>query len=383
MTDSLDVILQQALESTGLAGLSAMAATREGVLHAGAAGFRDASAGAPMDTDSVGRIASMTKAITSVAALRCVERGLLTLDDPICDVLPELTEPMVFERFGVDSRPILHPATTAVTLRHLLTHTAGYGYSMWNQPLGHMQTTLGFSRIPASSEELRRVPLLFEPGTAWNYGINTDIVGRAVEVVSGKRLEQVFREEITGPLGMTDTMFVTGPEQEARRIVHQQRTADGSVFDNPMPVATTEAFMAGGGGLQGTARDYLIFLQALLAGGGSLLGPEMFAELVRPQTGDLNLVPMLSAMPELSFDVSLYPQMALKWSLGFMVNTETTPEGRSAGSLSWGGLHNTYYWLDLNRGVCGVFFAQMLPFADPAVLEVFAAYEAAVYRELG
>lgn len=383
MTSRIDAVLLSALQTTGLPGLVAMAATRDGIIHAKAVGFRDADSGAPMQLDSVAWIASMTKAITSVAALRCVERGLLTLDDPICDVLPELSEPMVFERFGIDARPILHPATKPVTLRHLLTHTSGYGYDTWNQPLGHIQISLGIPRIPTSSDELRRVPLLFEPGTMWNYGINLEITGRAIEVVSGKTLEAFLHEEIFSPLGMADTSFVTGPEQEARRIVAQKRDPSGVLTRWDYPPPSSLPYMGGGGGLQSTPQDYMKFLQALLLGGGALLGPEMFAELTLAQTGDIKVVPMLSTVPASSNDVALYPEMALRWSLGFMVNEEQTAEGRGAGGLAWAGLCNTYYWLDLARGVCGVFFAQLLPFADPATLVAFRAYEAAVYAEIG
>lgn len=379
MNAGIDAVLRATLAASKLPGLAAMAATRDGILHAGAVGER--SPGEPMTLDSVARIASMTKAITSVVALRLVERGLLTLDDPICDVLPELVEPMVFERFGIDGRAILHKATVSITLRQLLTHTAGYGYDTWNQPLAHLNTSLGIARIPTSAEELRQVPLLFEPGTHWNYGINTDIVGRACEVVSGLRLDALIEAEITGPLGMVDTMFVTTPSQEARRITIQRRLPDGTLRAAPMVVPDHLPFMAGGGGLHSTAADYMKFLQAILS--GSILGPAMFDEMTRPQTGDINMVPMLAAVPEMSCDVHLYPDMEVKWSLGFMMNMQQTAEGRSAGSLAWAGLCNSYYWVDLRRGVCGVFMAQVLPFADPATLGAFAAYEAAVYRSLG
>ncbi len=382
MSTRIDDVLRQAMGAAGLPGVVAMAATRDGIIHTGVFGLRDPEAGAPLALDSVCRIASMTKAITSVAALRLVERGLLDLDDPICDVLPELTEPMVFERFGVDSRPILHPATTPITLRHLLTHTSGYGYDTWNQPLGHIQMSLALPRVPTNSDELRRMPLMFEPGTTWNYGISTDIVGRACEVVTGKTLDVVLREEVLGPLGMSDTSFMPGPAEEARRFVVHRRGEDGAITPTSTPVPQAMPFLSGGGGLHSTAPDYLKFAQAILAGGGGLLGPEMFAELVRAQTGDINVVPMISSVPAMSNDVVMYPEQALKWSLGFMVNTEATAEGRSAGSLAWAGLCNSYYWIDLERGVCGVFMAQLLPFADPATLDAFRAYEAAVYNSL-
>ena len=374
----IDEALQAGVMAAGLPGAVAIAATADGILHAVTIGER--AADEAMGLDSVARIASMTKAITSVLALRLVERGLLTLDDPICDILPELTEPMVFERFGIDSRPILNPAGTPITLRHLLTHTAGYGYDTWNQPLGHLQASLGLPRIPTDADELRRVPLLFEPGTQWNYGINTDIVGLACEAVTGRRLDELVRDEITGPLGMRDTMFVTGPEQEARRITVRQRQPDGTLERIVLNQPESLAFMAGGGGLHSTAADYIRFLQAILR--RELLGPSMFAELIRPQTGEIDVVPMLSANPAMSNDVILYPQMKLKWSLAFLVNSEATPEGRSAGSLAWAGFFNTYYWIDLERGVCGLFMTQLMPFADAGAYAAFLAFERAVYAQL-
>lgn len=375
MRSRIDEMLKRAVDTAGLKGVVAMAATRDGIFHSQALGER--SEGQPIGLDTVTRIASMTKAITSVVALRLVERELLDLDDPICDVLGELVEPMVFERFGVDGRPMFHPGATLVTLRHLLTHTAGYGYDTWNQPLGHIQATLQVPRIPATSDDLRRMPLLFEPGTQWNYGINTDIVGRACEIVTGLGLEELFRTEIFDRLGMSDTMFLTGAAQETRRMDVHRREADGSLLPLDLPRATEMPFLAGGGMLHSTPQDYMKFMQAVLS--GALLGPEMQKAMTTSQTGDVSVVPMISAVPALSNDVMLYPDQALKWSLGFMVNTQPTAEGRSAGGLAWGGLYNTYYWIDLTRGVCGLFMTQLLPFADPATLDAFRAYERAVY----
>jgi methyl acetate hydrolase len=378
MRSRIDDVLQQAVQAAGLTGAVAMAATRGGMIHGLAVGERDRDS--PMLLDSLVRIASMTKAITSAVALRLVERGQLDLDDPICDVLTELTEPMVFERFGVDGRPILNPGRTLVTLRHLLTHTAGYGYDTWNQPMGHIQATLQLPRVPTSSDELRRVPLLFEAGTQWNYGINTDIVGRACEVVTGMRLDELIRTEITEPLGMVDTMFLPGPDQEARRMAVHQRGPEDSLVRLDLTVASELPFLAGGGMLHSTAPDYMKFLQAVLS--GTILGPDMFETFTTAQTGDISVVPMISAVPAMSNDVVLYPDQALKWSAGFMVNTEPTAEGRSAGSLAWAGLYNSYYWIDLHRGVCGVFITQLLPFADPATLHAFRNYEKAIYDSL-
>lgn len=359
-----------------------MAATRDGLVHHGAAGLRDPQAGAAMATDSVGWVASMTKALTAVAALQLVEQGKLTLDAPIADILPELAAPMVLEGFDNAGAPILRPASQPLTLRRLLTHTSGYGYNTWSADLDRFLRQAATPRIPTNTAELAAYPLLFDPGAGWTYGIGIDVVGRAIEIVTGKRLDACLAAAITDRLGMTDTMFVPGPDQISRRVVMQARLPDGGMRPIDGPMAISLPFLAGGGGLCSTASDYLKFLQALLHGGAPLLGPAMFGELMRNQIGDLPVSPMRSAMPSASNDVDLYPGMAKQWTLGFLRTTETTPEGRSAGSLAWAGLSNCYYWLDPARGVCGVFIAGLLPFADTRALAAFAAYESAIYRML-
>jgi len=372
-----DTPLREAVEAGALVGVAAMAATSAGILHSAAFGLRDPGLGTAMTTDSVAWVASMTKAIVSVAALKLVEQGRLGLDEPICDVLPELTQPLVMERFGTDGAPVLHEAPTAITLRHLLTHTAGYGYDTWNPAIWHLQTRLGLPRIPGSPEDLRQLPLLFDPGTRWNYGINIDVVGRAIEVVTGRTLDEHLRESILGPLGMQDTMFLLGPSQIERRVVMHQRGEDGVLSAVPWTRAERVPFMAGGGGLYSSAEDYLKFLMAVMT--GSLLSEAMMIELTTNQIGDLEVQPLVSALPNASRNVHLYPGMPLKWSLGFLINTETTPEGRSAGSLAWAGLPNCYYWVDRTRYVCGVFITSVLPFGDPVALGAFAGYERAIY----
>lgn len=378
-----DAALRAAVESGALACVAAMAATRDGVIYEGAFGMRDPQAGAAMATDSVGWIASMTKAIVSVAALQQVEQGRLSLDGPISEVLPDLANPMVLEGFDDAGNPVLRPARRAITLRHLLTHTAGYGYNFWNPELARWMERTGAPRIPNSDAQLAAHPLLFDPGDRWNYGINTDVVGRAVEAAVGKRLDACLAEGVTDRLGMADTMFVPRPAQLARRLMPHQRGADGSLIRVEAPVATALPFMAGGGGLYGTARDYLAFVRAVLTRDAALLGPVMFDELERNQIGALEVTPMVSAMPAASRDVALYPGMRLEWTLAFLRNTAPTPEGRAAGSLAWAGLPNCYYWIDPARGVCGVFVTSLLPFADPAALAAFTAYERAIYAMLG
>ena len=360
-------------------GVVAMATTATETLYAGAAGVRARGAAAPMTLDTVFHLASMTKAVTSVAAMQLVEQDRLSLDAPIGDVLPELASPKVLTGYGADGAPLLRAAAGPVTLRQLLTHSAGYGYDTWNAEIKQWNAVHGGPRLPTNWEQLRAAPLLFDPGTRWNYGINTDVVGKAVEAVSLLPLDQYWRAHVTGPLGMIDTGVTMTAEQRTRRALVHARAADGSL--SPMDMARGEgpSFCMGGGMLCGTAPDYLRFVRMLLARGGDILRPETVASMARNQMGGLAMLPMRSAVAERSNDVEFFPGMRKEWGLGFMINTERAPSGRSAGSLAWAGLANTYYWIDPARGVGGVVMMQVLPFADARCLEVLSAFETSVY----
>jgi CubicO group peptidase (beta-lactamase class C family) len=279
--------------------------------------------------------------------------------------------------------PRLRPAARPITLRHLLAHAAGYGYDTWNAELSRACAALGVSPRPGSAAELARVPLLFDPGARWNYGINTDIVGHAVEAASGMRLDAYLDAHVTGPLGMVDTTFTLSEAQRPRLVAVHQRQADGSLGAGQRAAGNGPGFLAGGGGLCSTGADYVRFLRMLLRGGtldgARVLAPETVAEMGRNQLGAQDVVPMITAMPASSYDCELFPGMVKKWGLGFLINTAAVPGGRGAGSLAWAGLVNTYFWLDPAAGVGGVILTQSLPFADPKVLALLAALEQGVY----
>ncbi len=378
-----DLPLRAAVETGALACVAAMAATGQGVIHEAAFGVRDPETGAAMTTDGVGPIASLTKALTAVAALQLVEQGKLSLDGPICDVIPELAAPRVLEGFGPDGATLTRPARLAITLRHLLTHTAGYGYDTWNAKLLVMTQRHGAPRIPTDSASLAAAPLLFDPGERFNYSIGLDIVGHAVAVAAGRGLDEVLRDFVLAPLGMGDTGFTPGESQTARRVLLRQWQEDGSLAVIPWRAPSRMAFLAGGGALYSSAADYLQFLREMLAGAPNLLRPETFKLLETNQIGDLAVGPMRSGAPLASRDVDWYPGNTLRWSLAFLLNEQATPQGRSAGSMAWAGLHNHYYWIDRTRDVCGVFMGFLLPFSDPRALAAFWAWEAAITRQLG
>jgi len=383
----VDAVLREAAESGGVPGVVALAPTARGPLYEGAFGRRALDRPEPMTLDSVFRIASMTKAITSVAAMQLVEEGRLALEAPVPDIDPTLGAPRVLEGFDAAGAPRLRPAKRPITLRHLLTHTAGFGYDMWDPAVGRY---LAAARVPARGTghvASIRVPLVFDPGERWEYGINTDWVGRLVEAVSGRPLDRYFRERIFAPLGMTDSGFVTTAEQRARQARLHHRQADGSLLPQPLEAPATAAeFWSGGGPLYSTGRDYLRFLQMLLHGGAwsgaALLRPETVALMHGNHTGDLPAGVMRTARPEMSNDVDFFPGARIRWGLGYMLNLDPGPNGRSAGTVSWGGIFNTYYWLDPVRRVTGLVMTQILPFADPRVLALYGRFERAVYEAL-
>jgi len=363
-----------------VAGMTVAAVMPDGEVLTAAAGMRDVSSGTAMEVDTVVWIASMTKAITAAAAMQLVEQGKLTLDGPIADVLPELGSLDVLEGFGPDGTPRLRPARGAVTLRQLLTHSSGFVYDMWNADIDRYMKATGTPGIISCTEKALRLPLVFDPGTAWDYGIGIDWAGRAVEAASGMRLRDSMQAHLLGPLGMVDTGFAVGAAQRERLAKIHVRGPSGLVATkiavNPQP-----EFDMGGGGLYGTVGDYLRFMRMIL-GRGALDGVRVLREdtvamMTRNAMGDLRCRAMKSALPGSSTDVDFVDGM--EWGLSFMINPSPLPTGRSAGSLAWAGLANSYYWIDPKRNIAGVYATQLLPFNDAAAIAQFTEFEAAVY----
>ena len=383
VASAMDQALERAVVAGKVPGAVALAADDTGVIYQGAYGKRAAGTGADMTVDTVFWIASMTKAVTSVAAMQCVEQGKLSLDEPIGNILPELASPRVLEGFADDGSPKLRPATRPITLRHLLTHTAGFCYDIWSEDLLRYTQQMGLPGIIECKNVCLTTPLLFEPGERWDYGINIDFAGKAVEAVSGKSLNAYMRDHIFDPLGMADTGFVLGASQRERLVSMHARTGDSSFDVIPFEVPQEPEFFMGGGGLYSTGPDYLRFLRMLLGNGeldGSrVLRPETVAEMGKNQIGDLTVGLLKTVQPGSSNDAEFFPGMVKKWGLGYMISTEDAPTGRSGGSLAWAGLANTYYWIDPTKRVTGVILTQILPFADAAVLDLFGQFESAVY----
>jgi CubicO group peptidase (beta-lactamase class C family) len=381
---SIDTLFSQAVESGTMPGIVAVAATDKGTVYEGAFGTREIGTRAPMTLDTVVWIASMTKAITAAAAMQLVERGKLSLDRPATDVVPELAKAQVLDGFDGAGQPRLRAPKRPITLKHLLTHTAGCAYEIWRHEIAQYQQVTSTPGITTCTNAALTTPLLFDPGDRWEYGINIDWAGKMVEAVAGQKLDRYFQENIFGPLGMKDTSFKLSPSQRARLSSVHARDDKGALAPIEFALPEDPEFLMGGGGLYGTAPDYLVFAQMIMQGGtykgAQVLRRETVDLMAQNHIGALEIGALKTAAPALSHDVELFPGMSKKWGLSFLINTQALPTGRSAGSLAWAGLANTYFWIDRTRLVCGVFLSQVLPFYDHTATDLFGKFETEVYR---
>src|SRR3982074_1270814 len=335
----IDQVLRQKSDAKEIPGVVAMAANSKELIYQGAFGKRDLSKDDAMTLDSVFWIASMTKAITAAGAMQLVEQGKLSLDAPIGKVLPDLASPQVLEGFDAKGEPKLRPAKGAITLRHLMTHTAGFCYDMWNGDMVKYLEKSGLPPVTTCKNAALKTPIATDPGTRWEYGTNIDFVGKAVEAVSGKRLDAYLHDHLFSPLGMTDTGFKIGDAPRPRLGALHARGEGGSRAPIPFELEQDPEFHMGGGGLYGTAGDYIKFTQMILnkgrGNGNQVLKPETVAMMGQNHIGELNMTRMNSAVAFATNDVDLYPDLVKKWGLSFLINTAKTPEGRSPGSLAW------------------------------------------------
>ncbi len=381
---TIQTILDRAIESGTIAGATAFVGNRAGTISSHTAGLCDPATGAPMKVDTIFQIASMTKAITSVAAMQLVEQARLSLDGPIETILPELARPQVITGFDDAGNATLRRAARPITLRHLLTHTSGFGYAFMSADMLHAFGPAG-PPAPGTIASITS-PLLFDPGERWEYGISTDWVGRAVEAVSGQSLGNYMAEAILGPLGMANTGFKLSDAQMARRVTLLSRGEGAALtpFPAEMNGGPDAEFDSGGGGLMSSGPDYLRFVRMILNGGSldgvTILKPETIAEMRRNQIGPLRAGKMDSVMPMFSHPYDGFPDMHSGWGLGFLINPERGPNGRAPGSLAWAGIANSYYWIDPASDITGVLMMQFLPFGDPDALAVYAGFERAVYE---
>lgn len=336
------------------------------------------------DPDTVIALYSATKAFTATAALQCVEEGLIDLDAPAREYVPEIAELGVLEELGDDGAVRTRPSVRDITPRMLLLHTSGLAYDMFDKRYALLARER--MRHPSATplRDSINTPLLHDPGERWTYGTSMDWMGLIVAAARGKRLEDVFAERIYAPCGMSSTSFDVTAAMRRRLSPVYRRQRDGSIVPTKVSPPDVPELDMGGQGLFSTVPDLLALLRVWLgdgsAPGGQVLRPETVAWAVQGEPG-VEVTPLPSAIPALTREADFFPGQRKSWAYSFLRNDDDVPGGRRAGSLMWAGLANVFYWIDRTSGVAAVWATQLLPFFDTIAEEGVAAFERAVYVE--
>ena len=359
-------------------GTVTLIVSRDGTLYEGAAGKLDVARGIAMPTDAIFRIASMTKPVTSVALMMLVESGKVKLDDPVSKYLPAFEQRLVIAKFNTaDGHLETRPAKRPITIRHLLTNTSGLGYAFSDSTLKRM--------VEATQKSEPDLPLLHDPGAKWTYSPATRVLGWVVEKVSGQPLDVYLRTQIFEPLKMADTGHVVAADKVSRVVTVHSR-AGGKLTESPNE-AKQESPVRGDGGLYSTARDYGRFVRMLLNGGtldgARILSPQTVRLMGENHIGALHIQTQPDANPARTRPFPIGAGRD-KFGLGFQITAADArfAKYRSPGSLSWGGINNTHFWIDPKRQIGGIVLMQVLPFYDEACLAVLRGIEEQVYRHL-
>jgi methyl acetate hydrolase len=381
----IDKVLQGAVDNGAVPHVAAIAADADGVFYEGAAGERITEGGSEaVSTSTVFRIMSMTKMVATTAALQQMERGELDIDAPVEEFLPEFGELQVLDGFDGDTPKLRAPRSRA-TVKNLLTHTAGLSYWFWNADLKKYEEVTGLPNVVPGDMAAFRAPLVADPGTKFEYGINTDWLGRVVEVVAGTTLDVVLKENITGPLGMDDTMFAIDDAHRARKTAVHVKGEDGRWGSAGDVLPDDPAWWAGGHGLHSTPRDYVRFERALLRG-GELDG----TRILRQDTVDaafsdqLDGIPfpteIVTADPPITSTLTLGPGWT--WGYGLLLNTQDISGARRAGTGAWAGLFNTHFFVDRTTGICASVYTNSLPFITDEAWKLYQDFEGVLYASL-
>ncbi len=384
-TEAVDQVLQDAVGRGDVPCAVVVAADRDGQTWEWSAGPRVVGEPGPVSADSHFRIMSMTKMVATVAALQLVERGELDLDAPVAQYRPEFGDLQVLDGFDGDTPRLRAPASQA-TVRQLVTHTSGLSYWFWNEDLVRWEAATGTPNVLSGSNVVFGAPLVADPGTRFEYGINTDWLGKVVEAAGGTTLDVAVKEGITGPLGMDRTTFAPTADQRGNLVPVHLKGEDGTwVGQRHRPGRRSRSTGPAGHGLYSTPRDYLRFQRALLGGGEvdgvRVLTQETVDAAFTNQIGDLRVPEVIrTADPASSADFVAGPGWA--WGLGLMLNLDDVPGRRRAGSGAWAGLCNTHFWVDRSTGLTGAVYTQSLPFVVPEVLAVYTDAETALYASL-
>ncbi len=378
--------LDAAAAAGDVPGAIATVVDADGVLFEGAGGRVRADEDTAATTETMIWIASMTKAMATVGVLQLIEQERLGLDDDVASIVPEFGDLQVLDGFDGDE-PRLRPAAGGATIRNLLTHTAGLGYSFSNFNLKRWYEITGSPEPLECNRGYLGTPLVADPGTAWEYGTNVDWAGVVLEEVAETTLDAYLAEHLFEPLGMSDTTFRLSDAQRERLMPIHTRLADGGLEVSDLALPPEPEMACAGHGCYSTAADYGRFLRAFLRGGeldGNRILREETVELaLSPQIGAIPLPDVIpSADPAVTNDVVSLP-VPRSWGLGFELVLADLPGMRRAGTGAWAGLANCFYWLDRAGGRAGIFLTQVLPFFDERVLSRCMELELAAYADVG
>lgn len=394
--EQVDALMRRYVDAGHIAGASGLVYRKGHVVHASAHGYRDRESGAPMTLDTILRIYSMTKPITTVAALMLMEDGAFLLNEPVAKYLPVFKDVQVCAGPGVNGPQLVAPER-APTIQDLMRHTAGLSYGWFqDSPVEEMYRQSAEERqgypLEQFVESLARLPLLFHPGTAWRYSYATDVLGRLVEVASGQSLDEFFQRHIFGPLGMNETGFHVPKTQHHRFAsmysifeemkfgadlsglpahppLHLLQAADDNSYLHP-PV-----LLSGGGGLVSTLADYLRFCQLLL-NGGVLDGVRLLGR---------KTVELMTAnhLPPALIPIGLKPNLDYGYGFGLgvrvLVDLPATAMTGSLGNYGWGGAAGTHFWIDPKEGLIGLYMMQFMP---GGFYPIQAQFRNAVYQAM-
>jgi methyl acetate hydrolase len=382
----VDKVLQSSVDSGAVPHVAAIAADADGVFYEGAAGVRITDAGpVPVSTSTHFRIMSMTKMVATVAALQQVERGELDLAAPVESYLPDFAGLQVLDGFDGDT-PRLRAPRSKATVKQLVTHTSGLSYWFWNADLKKYEEVTGTPNVVPGDMAAFTAPLVADPGEKFEYGINTDWLGRVVEAVAGTTLDVVIKEGITGPLGMAETMFALDDDRQSNKTAVHVKGEDGTWASAGNILPDDPKWWAGGHGLHSTPQDYIRFERALLRG-GELDG----VRILTPETVDAAFSDQLdgAAMPTeiRTADAPITDTLTLgtgwTWGYGLLINTVDIPGARRAGTGAWAGLFNTHFFIDRTTGICASIYTNSLPFiTENEAWKLYQDFEAALYAAL-
>jgi methyl acetate hydrolase len=380
----IDKVLRDAVDSGAVPHVAAIAADRDGVIYQGAAGPRAVGEDAPVSTDTLFRIMSMTKMPCTVVALQEMEKGNLDLDAPVVNYCPEFDEVQVLTGFDGET-PQFRPPASQATVRQLITHTSGLGYWFWNGDLVRWEKLTGIPNVVAGLRLSLRAPMVADPGTAFSYGISTEWLGQVVEAVTGVGLDVAIKQGVTGPLGMNHTTFLMTDDERLNSTPVHVKGGDGNWVSIGEILNQAPEYWAGGHGLYGPPSDYIRFTRALLRGGeldgARILRPETVDDAFRNQIGELDFPAEIPTFdPASTHTLALGP--GYKWGYGLLLNTQDMPGMRRAWSGAWAGLCNTHFWVDRTAGVCASIYSNFLPFVTPEALALYQDFERALYAAL-